>query len=174
MKLYDNILGILTNDPPLLYHWENLILYNELSPYVIPNATINEFIIPSISGAGMKGLPGSWSSIDRFVRISSLIRFIQNLNNAIDGVLSATYILNSVYTSPGMISDYFNGNKIYVNTRWASIKDLTNKIFYFRNHDGAIKAIYLKNIDFDQNVTHTPLSIYQNTPFILDVTTKLH
>jgi choloylglycine hydrolase len=174
VNLYDNPLGILTNEPPLLYQLQNLVLYNELSPNNTPNITINGYKITSLEGSGMYGIPGSWSSIDRFVRISSLVRYVINLENALDGVLAATYILNSVYTPTGIVSVSLNNHKLYSNTQWASIKDLTNNIFYYRNNDGAIRAIYLNDINFSKNTKHTPFPVQQSNPLIIDETQHLN
>jgi choloylglycine hydrolase len=168
LYLAANPLGVLTNDPPLDYHLNNLILYNGLSPYTPKSIDINGFKVSGVGASGMQGIPGSWSSIDRFVRVATMVRYLDNLKTAMDGVLAATYILNSVYVAPGMAIGAFKGYKLIDTTRWSTMKDLTNLVFYYRNGDGAIRAVYLKKLDFD--VDHKPYSVQQPQPLISDVT----
>lgn len=167
---YDsNPLGVLTNEPPLFYHLQNLGLYTGLSPYNPPNEIINGYKVQS-SGSGMKGIPGSWSPIDRFVRIATMVRYLNNLKTAMDGVLAATHILNSVYVPSGIAIASFKGYHLVDTTRWATMKDLTNLIFYYRISDGAIRSINLKNIDF--NGVHKSYPV-QQPPVIIDETGNL-
>lgn len=171
VNMYDHPLGVLTNDPPLPYHLQNLILYNGLNPYSPPEAIINGYQVEGKGGSGMQGIPGSWSAIDRFIRISTIVRYLNNIKTALDGVLAATHILNSVYVPEGVAIASFQGHKLVDMTRWNTMKDLTNKIFYYRNSDGSIRAIYLKKIDF--NGLHKTLPVYESQPLIIDETSNL-
>ena len=164
IHLHDHPLGILTNDPPLQYHLNNLILYNGLSSNSPLEATINGYKVMGKGGSGMQGIPGSWSSIDRFIRISTMVRYLNNLNTAMDGVLAATHILNSVYVPSGVGVASFKGYHFDDVTRWATMKDLTNLIFYYRISDGAIRAIDLNKIDFDKQ--HKPYPVQQQLAII--------
>lgn len=163
--LYDNPLGVLTNEPQLPYQLQNLVSYNKLSPKNPPNTIINGYKIRGLKGSGMQGIPGSWSSIDRFIRISIMIRYLTQLKTAIDGVLTATYILDSVHTPKDISSNVY--------TQWETMKDLTNKIFYYRNRDGAIRAIYLNKVNFNPDARHTPFNVQQSNPLIIDETPRL-
>ncbi len=61
LKIYDNPVGVLTNNPPFPYHLENLKGYLHLSPQEPQGA-------PHSLGTGALGLPGDASSPSRFVR----------------------------------------------------------------------------------------------------------
>jgi len=168
---YNNILGILTNDPPLPYQYQNLEQYVYLSPNISQTVTINDYTFKAYSNAGLHLLPGSWSPMDRFVRLATLIRYVNEDN----GLLAVTHILDSVYVTNGMEIGYFPAFKRYVygKTRWSTIKDLTNKAFYFRTDDGAIRAIYLNRVNFNDGTKHTPINIDSAYIFKLDVTSNL-
>jgi choloylglycine hydrolase len=172
VMFYDNQLGVLTNDPSFPYHLYHLGLYNKLSPYTPSDSVVNGYKIIS-AGGGMEGIPGSWSSIDRFIRISTILRYQIGQKTALNGVLSATYILNSVYIPLGVSAGLYNGYNLYITTRWTSIKDLTNRIFYFRNNDGTLRAIYFDNINFTKNTKHKSLPINPIPVFMLNVTNEL-
>jgi choloylglycine hydrolase len=171
---YHNVLGVLTNDPPLSYHLQNLATYASLSQYSVANITINGFPIMGDPATGMESMPGSWSSVDRFIRIATLIRFMKQPVTAIEGILTATHILNSVYTAPGMVADIWHHDEVFISTRWGSMKDLTNRIFYYRHHDGVIRAIYLDKINFTASTIQLSVPICDSSPFILDATSDLN
>lgn len=175
INIHDNMLGILTNEPSFPYQLQNLEKYNGLSPNSSSSATINGYQIPSLVGSGLMGLSGSWSSMDRFVRMSTLIRYIENLDTSMNTILTATSILNSVFVPKGMVMVHLSVFDMYFYsyTHWSTMKDLTNKVFYYRNNDGAIRAIYLDKINFDTNANHIPFAIQQSSPFIIDETKHL-
>ena len=71
LHIYDNPVGILTNEPPFPFQLSRLNDFRSLSP----SPTANRFS-PTLSlttysrGMGALGLPGDWSSQSRFVRAS--------------------------------------------------------------------------------------------------------
>lgn len=168
-----NKLGVLTNEPALNYQLKNLGAYNSLNPYPAGYANINGEIIPSTDSTGMDAIPGGWNSMARFVRIATLIRYISPIKTAQDAVLTANWILNSVYVPPGIAITNFNSNNMVVTTRWDTIKDSTNLKFYIRSDDGVLRYIDLKRIDFSSNTTHTPYIVRQ-PPFSIDITSKVN
>ena len=69
LKLYDNPVGILTNNPPFDYHMTNLANYMGVSR----REPVNRFsdrihLVPYSRGMGGIGLPGDLSSASRFVK----------------------------------------------------------------------------------------------------------
>lgn len=178
VQVYNNPLGVLTNEPPLSYQLQNLAQYMYLSPNMTQQTTVNGFTLLNEPNSGLHGLPGGWSSTDRFVRLATLIRYVMvdnmNLPND-DALLTATHILNSVYATNGMELGYFAPMHKYVSvtTRWSTIKDLINKVFYFRNSDGVIRAIYLNKLNFDASTNHYPFSVHRDKILVIDETKYL-
>lgn len=171
VNLYNNPIGVLTNDPIFEYQLQNLALYNGLSSAAPVDAFINGYMLRTL-GSGMKLIPGGWSSIDRFVRVATLVRYIDNLDTAIDGVLSATNILDLVYVPSGVMVWYADNNVFEEGTHWGTIKDVTNLVFYYRNTDGALRAVYLNKINFDGK--HKPYPIQKSEPLIIDETANVN
>ncbi len=69
LKIYDNPVGVLTNNPDFAYHMTNLSNYMTLSP----EPPVNHFcgsleLAPYSRGMGAMGMPGDLSSASRFVR----------------------------------------------------------------------------------------------------------
>lgn len=177
VKIYDNVLGILTNDPPLPYQLLNLAQNTHLSPNVTSTTTINNYTFTNTHSSGMHALPGGWTPMDRFVRIATLLRFATETSaqQQFDGLLIATHILDSVYVINGLEIAYFSQFRRYVygKTLWSTIKDLTNRVFYFRNSDNVIRAIYLDKLNFNPDAKHNSILVQKAKPFILDETKSL-
>lgn len=79
LQIYDNPIGVLTNNPPFDYQMTNLSNYVNLTAVVPANHFLEELSIQTASnelyfkslyskGLGAFGLPGDWSSASRFVR----------------------------------------------------------------------------------------------------------
>lgn len=69
MNIYDNPLGVMTNNPPFSYHLYNIRQYTELSAkYPEESFCPSLKLTPFCVGGGALGLPGDSSSPSRFVR----------------------------------------------------------------------------------------------------------
>lgn len=174
VMIYNNTLGVLTNDPPFEFQLQNLAQYNELTSDQVDNAKINEYTVMSAPGSGLHDLSGGFSPIDRFVRLATLIRFADNLKTANDTLLAATHIIGSLYVMHGLEKGILpHLGRVSVTTEWATVKDLTNRVFYYIGNDGVIHAIYFDKLNFDFDAKHKPLRIQQDVPFVIDETEYL-
>jgi choloylglycine hydrolase len=71
LRIYDNPIGILTNNPPFDFHLYNLRNYLNVSiDPAVNRFTENYDIQPYSNGMGGIGLPGDYSSASRFVKAS--------------------------------------------------------------------------------------------------------
>ena len=71
--IYENPVGVLTNNPPFDYHLFNLSNYMSLSPNGPENRFSEGYTMKPYSTAmGAMGLPGDYSSASRFVRAAFL------------------------------------------------------------------------------------------------------
>lgn len=69
LKIYDNPIGVLTNNPPFDFHLQNIRNYLTLSPrYVESSFSEHLKLEPYGQGMGAIGLPGDSSPASRFVR----------------------------------------------------------------------------------------------------------
>lgn len=71
LKIYENPIGVLTNNPPFDYHLANIRNYMNLTPYYVENSFSETIkLVPYGQGMGAIGLPGDASPASRFVRVA--------------------------------------------------------------------------------------------------------
>lgn len=175
VKLYDNPIGVLTNSPPFDWHIMNLRSYINLTNLEIKPMDIAGVTIKSTGyGSGLIGIPGSWASPSRFVRTVLFTHFANPTKDALGGVTLAVHILNTIDTPRGPIKEKEGESFVDNYTQWASIKDLINKVFYFRDYRNmGLRAIDLKKIDFKSQAKVKLLPIASEDYGVVDVTERL-
>ena len=148
-QIHDNPIGVLTNSPHFDWHLTNLRNYVNLqadnaSPVTISGITIK----PSGQGSGWRGVPGDWTPPSRFVRTVNFTRAALPAKNASEAVTLAGHILCTVDIPRGVIRDPQHPD-IHESTQWIVIKDLTNRVLYFRDYRSFnLRAVDLKKLDF--------------------------
>ena len=151
LHLYDNPLGIMTNEPPLPEQWANLRNYVNLSPMVQQPLELDGMTVSGTgNGSGLLGLPGDCTPPSRFVRIAILRQFAYQPKDDDEAIVFARHLLEQVYVMKGISRS--NAPKGVVDadyTQWTAIEDLTNRVLYFSNYDDqTLRAIDLKKLDF--------------------------
>lgn len=69
LKVWDNPIGVLTNNPPFSFHLENMNNYMDLSPRNFENRFSSKLDLkPYGVGMGAMGMPGDTSPTSRFIR----------------------------------------------------------------------------------------------------------
>jgi len=68
LKIYDDPVGVLTNNPPFDWHMANISRYLNLTAADPKNSFGAAGPVPFSKGFGAIGLPGDWSSPSRFVQ----------------------------------------------------------------------------------------------------------
>lgn len=149
LNVYDNPVGVLTNNPPFPYHIENLINYTDLSPDN-PIRTIPEILKNCYSfGLGTLSLPGDFSSISRFVRACYVSRNTAPADNERLSVNRFFDILASVSVPYGCVK---NDKGDFHYTIYASCCNLDRGIYYHNTHnDNRIRAVRMKEYDLDSS-----------------------
>lgn len=151
LRMYRNPNGVLTNAP--FFDWQimNLRNYVNLCPMNAAPLQLDGMMIPQAGqGSGLLGLPGDSTPPSRFVKISLLKNFAVQPKNASTAVNLAVHLLNTVDIPLGTVRAT-NVESNWENTQWAVVKDLSNKVFYYRTYDAInLCSIDLKKIDFTQ------------------------
>lgn len=171
IQVYDNPMSILTNSPPFPWQTANLQNYLNLSPQNPQAATFRGVTLtPPGQGCGLLGLPGDFSPASRFVKIATFLRFAKQTASNNEAVCLADHILNTVDIPLGTVRD--SGKETGDYTQWIVIKDLAQKIFYFRSYnDPTLKVIDLRKLDFaSQNKNSVSLDLRKG---YIDVTDTL-
>lgn len=147
LKVYENPLGVLTNNPPFDMQMVNLSNYMTLSADEPGNNFTEKIDLPEYSrGMGAIGLPGDLSSMSRFVKTAFLCA-----NSVFEGteeekVNQFFHILYSVYHIRGAVRV---GDKFEI-THYTSCCNTDKGIYYYTRYDSAnISKVILceKNID---------------------------
>ena len=138
LHVYENHVGVLTNNPPFPFHLQNLNQYLNLTAEEPKNRfSENLSLQPFSRGMGAIGLPGDWSSSSRFVR-AAFVRM-----NAVEdgGVSQFFHILGAVEQPKGCV---YLGNDRYEMTIYSSCCDLEKGVYYWKNYENyAIQKLEL-------------------------------
>ena len=166
LKVYENIIGVLTNNPEFPYHVTNLSNYINLTSEVPFNRFSSELNIkPYSKGMGLMGLPGDWSSTSRFVRASFALHNSLYPHGEDDAISQFFHILNTVSNIKGTV--HLGGGK-YEYTIYTSCYDSSKGILYYTTYEnGQINAVKLNNESLDSSeLVRYPLLNKQKTNYI--------
>ena len=105
LKLYDNPIEVLANEPPYPFQWQNLQNYLALSPAPPQNTLAPSLPLAAYSrGMGALGLPGDLSSTSRFVRAAYHRHHATPLPEDPDGLHQFFHILGAVSVPRGSVT----------------------------------------------------------------------
>ncbi|MDR3490675.1 MAG: choloylglycine hydrolase family protein [Gammaproteobacteria bacterium] len=171
LKIYDNKIGVMTNDPSYDWHLTNLNNYTQLKP-TNPNPVIVNGItfVSTGQGGGMVGLPGDITPPSRFVKMSVLKDVVYPAADAKGVVNLAEHIINNVDIPVGLAREPSNGNYTTESTEWTVFKDLTNKVFYYHTYgDLSLHAVTLSKLNFSENAPRLRMPI-ASPEYVKDMT----
>lgn len=174
-NIYDNSLGVMTNSPPFPWHVTNLKNYVELRAQNVLPVNISGIEIPGTSqGTGMLGLPGDYTSPSRFVRCVALTQTAYPPKDAAEGVNMAFHILNAFDITKGVVRTEDNGKEVSDYTQWVTVKDITNKVLYYRTYDNLdLRKVDLKMLNFGGNKTES-VSLLEGREEIQDLSDRFN
>jgi choloylglycine hydrolase len=176
-KVYDNPLGVMTNRPAFDWHLNNLRNYVNLDENDIKSKTLNGVKFePTGVGSGLHGLPGDWTPPSRFVKLAFGVDGALPPKDASAAVNLAEHLLNTVDIPLGAIKEPTNVPrvKMYGYAQWVVIKDLANKVLYFKTYENtAWKSVDLRRFALDPGVSLRSLTMADKKLRIIDVSDKL-
>lgn len=148
LKVYDNPVGVLTNNPPFDKQMFELNKYMNLSPKVPKNNFSDKLDMEYYSrGMGAIGLPGDLSSQSRFVRVSFVKMNSVSENDEKSSVSQFFHILNSVDQQRGCC-EVADGK--YEITIYTSCCNASKGIYYYttyNNHQITAVDMFKENLD---------------------------
>lgn len=148
LKIYDNPVGVLTNNPTFDYHMTNLSNYMALS--IEPPA--NRFsgrldLTPYSRGMGAMGLPGDLSSASRFVKAAFTLQNSLCGSSEAESVSQFFHILKSVEQQRGCVH---MGDGKYEITIYSSCCNADKGVYYYTTYDNSrITAVDMRNEDLE-------------------------
>ena len=148
LKIYENPVGVLTNNPTFdmqLFHLNN---YMNLSPQKPENRFSDKVKLTRYSnGMGALGMPGDWSSQSRFVKTAfTKLNSVCGVSEE-ESVSQFFHILGSVEHQRGCVD---MGNELYEITLYSSCCNTDKGIYYYRTYENSqITAIDMHQEDLD-------------------------
>lgn len=147
LKVYDNPVGVLTNNPTFDYHLTNLANYINLTR----NEPVNRFasgfnLAPYSRGMGAMGLPGDLSSASRFVKAAFTKLNSLCGDNEMENVNQFFHILTSVEQQKGCCKV----EKGFEHTIYSSCCNTEKGIYYYTTYNNRqIVGVDMRKCDLD-------------------------
>ncbi len=137
IKIYENPVGVLTNNPPFDYHLFNLNNYMHLTKSTPQNTFAGGRDLPLKTysrGMGALGLPGDASSMSRFVKATFVKMNALSGNSEAESVSQFFHILKSVEMQRGCV---LLENGLYEITIYSSCCNTDRGIYYYTTYDNS-------------------------------------
>lgn len=147
LKVYDNPVGVLTNNPAFDFQLFNLEGYRRLSAADPADGADTGLCAKAYSrGTGAAGLPGDWSSRSRFVRAAFVRENCASPEKEEDCVIQFFHMLGAVAQpkGTGIVGDG------YEHTVYSCCCSQGEGVYYFKTYGNPhIRAVRLGNADLD-------------------------
>lgn len=134
LKIHENPVGVLTNNPPFDYHMTHLCDYLNLTHLPPENRFGNVKLSPYSRGMGGIGLPGDLSSASRFVRAAFVKLNSVSTGEELESVSQFFHILGAVDQQRGC-AQMPDGR--YEITYYASCINTDRGIYYYTTYDNS-------------------------------------
>lgn len=147
LKIFDNPVGVLTNNPTFDWHITNLNNYINLTSLEATNRFSNKVdLAPFCKGMGGLGLPGDLSSQSRFVRTVFTKLNAIKYDSEEQNVSQFFHILGSVFQTNGLAQ----AGQRYEQTLYISCCNTSKGIYYYTTYfNTGINAVNIHNVDLD-------------------------
>lgn len=147
LKIYENPVGVLTNNPPFDYHMHHIVDYLNLTAGEAKNRFSNQLTLnPYSRGMGAIGLPGDLSSASRFVRAAFTKLNSTPGNNEAESVTQFFHILDTVKQTDGcaMVGG------LYEKTLYSSCCNMNSGVYYYCTYENrSITGIDMHQVDLE-------------------------
>ncbi|MBQ8147966.1 MAG: choloylglycine hydrolase [Lachnospiraceae bacterium] len=148
LKIYDNPVGVLTNNPAFDMQLFNLNNYMSLSVEPPENHFSEQLQLETYSrGMGAMGMPGDWSSASRFVKATFVKSNAVSGESESESVSQFFHMLDSVAHPRGCVH---MGNQQYEITIYSSCCNVDKGIYYYTTYENRqITAVDMKRIELN-------------------------
>ena len=135
IHIYENAVGVLTNNPPFDFHMYNLTNYLNLTPMPPDNRFSQKIdLTPYSLGMGAIGLPGDLSSASRFVKAAYTKLNSISGTTEVESISQFFHILSSVVQQRGLTPVR---GKEYEFTLYSSCCNTNLGIYYYRTYENS-------------------------------------
>ncbi len=149
LKIVENSVGVLTNNPPFEYHMYNLANYMNVTAQIPQNRFSQKVSLKPYSlGMGGIGLPGDLSSGSRFVKATFTKLNSRSGDSESESISQFFHILGSVFQQRGLTPVEDNG---FEYTIYSSCCNTDRGIYYYTTYENSqISAVAMHNEDLDK------------------------
>lgn len=165
MHVYENKIGVLTNNPPFPYHLKNLENYCHLrnDDKNVERSNITEYSDYS-KGLGAVGLPGDVSSMSRFVRMAFLSENSVKPNDESLSVGQFFHLLSSVERVKGALK---TENGEFDITVYSSCMNMDKGLYYYITYGNRrISCVNMHATDLQSDkISRFPLILEESIKF---------
>lgn len=147
LKIYDNPVGVLTNNPTFDYHMTHLCDYMNLTPQTPENRFGDISLTTYSRGMGGIGLPGDLSSASRFVRAAFVKLNSVSGESEAESISQFFHILGAVEQQRGCVR-LPDGR--YEITAYTSCMNTEKGIYYYTTYENhCISAVDMHRCDLE-------------------------
>lgn len=162
IEIKDNPIGVMTNSPEFEWHLKNLNNYIFIKPTNNPATSIDGYELkPFGQGSGTFGLPGGYTSPERFARTVYTRHLTEKGQTTGDAVNAVFHILDNV-TIPKGVNIKNDGSVDY--TQYRAIMDVDDLVYYLNP--------YSTQDVFSVTLTEELLTASEPTEFGIEATFK--
>ena len=174
LNIYDSV-GIMTNSPAYPWHVTNLNNYVGLNSVNAEPIVVDGVSFASTGqGSGLNGIPGDPTPPARFIRAAAMAYLAAKTGNAAEAVNLAVHIMNTVDIPLGTVRDFSDKESFGDYTQWIVVKDLANKVLYFRTYGNtALRSVDMKKFDMSEGAKRFTMPVDGGAGAVTDVTAGL-
>lgn len=157
LKIYENKIGVLTNNPPFEFHLQNLCNYSHLSNST-PSNHFATPLTPYSKGLGAFGLPGDGSSLSRFVR-AAFHKSNAVCEHAKEAEVNQFFHILGVVEQPRGAVRCDDGT--YHITVYSSCCDLETGVYYYTTYENRKITgvdLFAENLDGTEIISYSIIS----------------
>lgn len=153
LKIYENPIGVLTNNPTFEYHMTHLCDYMNLTALTPENRFGNVSLTTYSRGMGAMGLPGDLSSASRFVRAAFVKLNSVSGNSENESISQFFHILGAVAQQRGCV---ILPDGSYEITAYTSCVNTEKGIYYYTTYENhCISAVDMHKCDLEGERLYT-------------------
>lgn len=154
LEIYDNPIGVLTNNPSFDFQTTNLCQYMNLTTTCPQNCFSNiKSLVPFGQGLGSFGLPGDYSPASRFVKAAYLSMNSVCEKDEMSSISQLFHILDSVSMIRGSV---VTSEQLYDTTTYACCMNATKGIYYYKTYSNSqLTAVDIHREDLDAEILKT-------------------
>ena len=149
LKIYENPIGVLTNNPPFPSMLDYLSNFISLSTEEITERALGDAAVKADTrGLSAVGLPGDLTSPSRFVRTAFIKSNITASGSKESEISAAFHTLCAVEQQKGLVKV----GAALEYTVYSAVIDMQSATYHYRTYDGtAINAISLRTLNLDSD-----------------------